>query len=198
MIQTERERRLVREAAPQLEDYLRQLELRVEFRLAEERDLPRVAQLTQKTNQFNLSLRRRTLDEIRAMGDGVEIFVISATDRFGDYGTVGAAILAAGSSGNESVELETWLLSCRALGRGIEQAFLAFIGEAARTRGALYLEAPLVHGPRNQPLRTFVEQSGFKAAENDLLRLNLNEIPAAPDHIRREQPERQRAAHLGG
>ena len=198
MIQTERERRTVRKTAPRLEDYLRQLELRVAFRLAEERDLPRVAQLTQKTNQFNLSLRRRTLDEIRTLGEGVEIYVVSATDRFGDYGTVGVAIVAPGPPQSEAVELETWLLSCRALGRGIEQAFLTRICEVARTRGARRLEAPLVHGPRNQPLRVFVEQSGFVAAGDDLLQLSLDEIPPAPTHIRWEPTDSREAAYHDG
>ena len=186
MIQQEGKRRRSRETVPCIEDYLRQLELRVDFRRAGEADLPRVAQLTQKTNQFNLSLRRRSLEEIQALGPEVETYVVSARDRFGDYGTIGVGILAPAGEREDAVELDTLLVSCRALGRGIEQAFLERLCKVARARGARRLKAPFVKGPRNQPVLRFLRQGGFVAQDGDVLQRPLEKEIVVPGHIQWE------------
>jgi FkbH-like protein len=186
MIAQERQRKQATRSAVGLEDYLSQLELHVSFRPAGVRDLPRVAQLTQKTNQFNLSLRRRNLEQVQALGPGTETYIVSARDRFGEYGTVGVGILGPASGRAGDVELETFLLSCRALGRGIEQAFLARLCDAASARGARSLHAPFVEGPRNQPVRRFLEQSGFVAGADNTLERRLDDALVMPSHIRWE------------
>ena len=96
MMLQEQERQQVRQAHAHLNDYLHDLKLQVEMREARAFDLSRVAQLEQKTNQFNLTLARRTLDQLKALGRSHSIYVVHAADRFGDYGLIGACILRAG------------------------------------------------------------------------------------------------------
>ena len=113
-----------------LESYLASLELKAVMQRASEEELARVSQLLQKTNQFNLSLRRRTLPETRALLPVHDIWVMSASDRFGDYGLVGVCIAR---RDDESLFLDSFLMSCRALGRGIEEAFLHGIAQHAHS-----------------------------------------------------------------
>jgi FkbH-like protein len=108
MVRQEQQRQHERETAGDLESYLQSLQLRVRMRVAGAADLPRLAQLTQKTNQFNTSLRRRDLAEIKSLGPQTTIYVVEASDKFGDYGLVGVAILR---SNGEHFELDTLLMS---------------------------------------------------------------------------------------
>jgi predicted enzyme involved in methoxymalonyl-ACP biosynthesis len=79
------------------------------------------------------------------------------SDRFGDYGLVGAVIFEAGA---EAVEVDTLLLSCRALGRGVEHRMLARLGEVARARALGGVNVPFVPTGKNQPALDFLSQSG--------------------------------------
>ena len=90
-------------------------------------ELARVAQLTQRTNQFNSSLKRRTISEVMALSSEAKVLVLKGRDRFGDYGSTGLAIMRPESS-DGVWELDTLLMSCRVLGRGVEDAFLHAMG----------------------------------------------------------------------
>ncbi len=162
MVRQEQARQDGRAAAGGMESYLASLGLVVEMRLAEVGDLPRVAQLTQKTNQFNLSLKRRSLPEIQALPRDARVHVIRAHDRFGDYGLVGVCILVPGSAGPTQFQFDTLLLSCRALGRGVEDALLYGVRMAIESAGGTRLVAPFVEGPRNEPVREFLIRSRFQ------------------------------------
>jgi FkbH-like protein len=140
--------RLEREAGS-LEKFLEELQLEVRIQRMAEAQAPRVAQLTQRTNQMNTTLIRRTEQEVRAS----ECYTVDVSDRFGSYGLVGALFLV---EDGEALILENLLLSCRALGRGVEQRMLAWAKEQSPARGKARLEIPVVEGPRNQPARDFV------------------------------------------
>jgi FkbH-like protein len=142
-----------------LEEYLRSLALKVEVRRPNPDERARVAQLTQKTNQFNLTTIRRTEAEIDAlMGDPAwRVFVLTVTDRFGDYGLVGVCIAEVG----ERFRLDTFLLSCRVLGRGVETAFFAEVARHLAELGCNALEAMFVETQRNAPARPFLGAHGF-------------------------------------
>ena len=167
MMQQEQQRQQVRQSHAQLGDYLRDLKLQVEMREATPFDLPRVAQLEQKTNQFNLSLRRRTLDELKSLGRDHSIYVVNAADRFGDYGLIGTCIIAPDDADPTQYLLDTLILSCRSLGRGIEEAVLSGLLRDVQSRGGNRLSALFVPGPRNEPVRDFLRRAGFaEEAEN--------------------------------
>jgi FkbH-like protein len=182
MLRQERLRQESIKAAAGLDGYLDDLRLSVEMCEAQARDLPRVAQLIQKTNQFNLSLRRRALEEIQGMAGDWRTFVLSASDRFGDYGQIGVCILRRCDEATE--EIDTFLLSCRALGRGVEQAMLHGVFRLARRGGARTIRAPLVVGPRNEPARSFFTASGFRCETSELLVADTDLPVALPKHVK--------------
>lgn len=177
-LRQEVERKAFAADAADLGGYLASLDVAVEMRRAGDGDLPRVAQLTQKTNQFNLSLRRRSLGDIGALPPDHAIWIVSARDRFGDYGTVGVGIVR---SGGATAELDTFLLSCRALGRGVEDAFLHGLCAVAADSGASRLRAPAVEGPRNAPARDFFAARASRA--EDAFELDLARAPQVPQHV---------------
>jgi FkbH-like protein len=179
MIQQEGHRRRFTESAVSMDSYLAGLRLNVEMREAEPYDLARLAQLTQKTNQFNLSLRRRTVEGIKALDSSYRLFVLNARDRFGDYGQIGCCILHRDES-PQSLVIDTFLLSCRVLGRGVEGAFLFGVAEVARRAGASEIVAPLVEGPRNAPALAFFDKTSFRREGSQYVAaaVGLGAVPA--------------------
>ena len=182
MMQEESRRRGEQRTAASLEQYLASLDLEVEIREPDDAEWPRVAQLSQRTNQFNLSLKRRTAEEMRAVADNDSVLIVKARDRFGDYGLVGACIVRKPVSA--ACEIDTLLMSCRVLGRGVEDAFLHAMAKAAAARGASQLVAPFVAGPRNQLVKEFLARSGFFETQPNTWVRTVTEIPALPKHVR--------------
>ncbi len=137
-------------------EFLASLELDVRIFTPEPRQVPRVAQLTQRTNQFNTTTLRRQEPEIAALVDALRggCVAVEVRDRFGDYGLVGVALL--GQEGNALV-VEGLLLSCRALGRGVEHRMVARLGEIALERGLAEVRLPFVPTAKNQPARQFLD-----------------------------------------
>ena len=132
--------RLERQAGS-LDEFLAGLQLKTDVAPPMEEEWSRVARLTQRTNQFNFTTIRRTEAEVRRLSqEGLECLRIRVSDRFGDYGLVGLMIFAASSDG---LRIDTMLLSCRVLGRGIEHAMLARLGRLAVERGLSWVEAPV-------------------------------------------------------
>src|SRR5262249_55748672 len=137
--------------------------------------LARVAQLTQRTNQFNFTTIRRGDGEIQRLSEtGLECRVVEVSDRFGDYGLVGVMIFA---EREEVLEVDTFLLSCRVLGRGIEHRMFNELGRISRQRGRSLVEAVVIPTGRNQPARDFLASvaAGFR---EDLPGRWLYRIPA--------------------
>jgi FkbH-like protein len=183
MMRQERERDVARTAISP-EEFLASLDLRVTFTSAGPEHVGRVTQLINKTNQFNLTTRRRTEAEVSALigaGDA-RTFVVEVDDRFGSYGLVGVAI--ATGVGSSSWELDTLLMSCRVLGRGVETAFLAAIVSAARAAGATTLVGRFVPTAKNEQVRNLYRDHGFRAEGADTFVLALTDSIAVPRHIR--------------
>jgi FkbH-like protein len=148
------------------EDFFRFLEQEAELEPVSELTLARVAQLTQKTNQFNLTTRRYTEPQIAGMAKQPDwhIFSIKVRDRFGDHGLVGVAIA---HDQGEQCEVDTFLLSCRVIGRTVETALLAHLAESARRRGCKRLVGWFLPTKKNAPARDFYEQHGFERQKTD-------------------------------
>jgi FkbH-like protein len=147
-----------------MDGYYRSLEMRLTIRPADEPSLARIAQLTQKTNQFTLTTRRYTEVEIRALlekPEEAEVLSIALRDRFGDFGLIGAAILR---YRDKAAVIDSFLLSCRALGRGVEDAFLVHIAELAKRRGRDALIGEYLPSRKNGQTRDFYPRHGFATA----------------------------------
>jgi FkbH-like protein len=148
------------------EDFFRFLEQEAELEPVSDLTLARVAQLTQKTNQFNLTTRRYTEPQIAEMAKQPEwhIFSIRVRDRFGDHGLVGVAIA---HDEADQCEVDTFLLSCRVIGRTVETALLAHLAESAAQRGRKRLVGWFLPTKKNAPARDFYEQHGFNRQETN-------------------------------
>lgn len=169
------ERGKVEKTAGSLGDFIAQLHVDVHIQPLAAGQVARVAQLTQRTNQMNTTLIRRNEAEVAAMvgRDPVVCLTVDVTDRFGSYGLVGAMFL---NYREDTLLVESLLLSCRALGRGVEHQMLARIGELALANGKAWVEVGLVEGPRNQPARQFVAAVGARIPAGDCATLQY-----APD-----------------
>ena len=151
-------RRALRGAATSLEEFLAALQLDVRIRPLASGDVTRAAQLAQRVTQFNLSVIRRSEAELGTLwrAGSLEAVVVEVSDRFGDYGLVGLVLW---TTAGDRLTVDSFLLSCRALGRGVEHRMLAQLGRLAEDRGLTWVELPFVETPRNRPLRDFLHAS---------------------------------------
>jgi FkbH-like protein/FkbM family methyltransferase len=141
-----------------IEDFLAGLALKVEIKEPTPAQLPRVSQLTQRTNQFNLTTIRRSEGEIQQLLQSeVECRIVEVSDRFGDYGVVGVMIF---STGDDTINVDTFLLSCRVLGRGVEHRMLARLAEIAKERGLSRVDVTYIPTQKNLPALNFLDSLG--------------------------------------
>jgi hypothetical protein len=166
MYQEGAQRRRFREQSLSLKDFVRGLELRVEIADATEEDCGRVSQLSYRTNQFNLTTLRRSESEVRTLlkRSDVHCLVVRVADRFGDYGLVGVAICEAGA---DCYRVDTLLLSCRVLGRGVEHVVLSRLGERALKDGKRLVEFRCLPTGKNQIALDFISRIGGRFRNAD-------------------------------
>lgn len=162
-----------------LHDFLKSLETEVGIAPAAAFTIPRIAQLTQKTNQMNLTTRRYTEADIVALVEDPAHFVfsVSSRDRFGDHGIIGVFILKIDA---DSCFIDTFLLSCRVIGRGIEDSMAASIDGFARQHGLKKLKGEYIPTHRNKPAAGMYERLGFKKTSDTFFEIDLKESPLAP------------------
>jgi FkbH-like protein len=181
----------LRESASSVEEYLRQLGVRVSVERAHLGDVGRLAQLTQRTNQFNLTTERLTAPEVRSMTEdpGRLVLTVRSSDRFGDDGVVGALFACREPDG---LRVENLLLSCRVLGRGIERAVVASVLDHAKVEGLTQVTAGYRPTPRNHRVREFWPSVGFVALDSQpddpavelTFRHPLDRPLDLPEHVR--------------
>jgi len=147
-----------------LEEYLASLGTQVEVGCNSSTQIARVAQLTQKTNQFNLTTRRYTESEIqeRMQNPAWRVFWCACRDRFADEGVIGAALI---EIKNGEWLIDNFLMSCRVLGRGVEKAFLGTICDQAASSGAQMIRGGFIRSAKNSQTENFLETCGFTADE---------------------------------
>src|SRR5690242_6368011 len=142
-----------------LAEFLASLNLQVRIAAMTADQLPRVAQLTQRTNQMNFTSVRRTESEIQTLlqSGGYECLTVDVSDRFGGYGLSGVIMFRAG---RKALAVDSFLLSCRALGRGVEHRMLARLGEIAQERGLTEVDVPFIPLQRNRPAGALLSSIG--------------------------------------
>ena len=160
MYSSQRERKELRQTVGNLETWLHSLETTVQRAANNTSVLARISQLTQKTNQFNLTNRRYQVAELEQFltSGHWKILGYRVSDRFGDNGLVGVALLR---FAGDVCEIDSFLMSCRVIGRGIEQAMLADICQLAATEGVHKLSGLYSKTPRNSLCEDFLENHGF-------------------------------------
>lgn len=183
MYVADRQRSALKSQGQSLEDWLKLLELRVVSESLNEANLDRAAQLFNKTNQMNLSTRRMTAAELLAWSqqEGHRLWTFRVADKFGDYGLCGIGSFAReGANGR----LMDFLLSCRVMGRGVEETMLNLIVRHAQDAGCGELYAEYIPTPKNKPCEKWFSNQPKLQRANGVFRVSLADPPSAPVHVR--------------
>ena len=184
MYAQQRERKELEKSISNLDDFLEQLDIKVKMKNSNEFLIPRISQLTLKTNQFNLTTRRYQEEEIRNFTNDHKFIVGCAQvlDKFGDNGITGVYII---NKQDKIWSIDTFLLSCRIMGRGVENGILSQILIDAKHNGVEEIRANFIPTQKNKPAENFLPDFGFqKEGDNWIYKLN-NEIKL-PKHLKVE------------
>ena len=149
-----------------LEEYLERLEIHVHLRKAKNQDIDRIAQLTQKTNQFNLTSKRYTSETVRdflAQTDMI-VYVVESSDKYGSYGEISTIIIRVEK---DNATVDTFLMSCRAMGRTIEFALLKIVENELYENGVRRVIGLYKPTEKNKPVEGFYEKNGYMLLDKD-------------------------------
>jgi FkbH-like protein len=182
MYVSERKREVLKKNVGSLEDWLRTIGLKVILEELNEVNLPRTCQLLNKTNQMNLSTRRLTEPELEAWlrGPGRKLWTLRVSDKFGDSGLTG--IVGVEAEG-PALMIVDFILSCRVMGRKIEELMLATAVRHAREHCLREVTARYLATAKNKPCLEFFQRSGFQVRDETVYYWTLEDEYAAPDYI---------------
>ncbi len=178
------ERTQLRNASGTMDDYLRSLRMTLTISRANAFSVPRIAQLTQKTNQFNLTTRRYSEGDISRMADdrSWRVYFAELEDSFDRAGIIAVALV---HDTGDVARIDSFLMSCRVIGRGIENGLLAHIARESKEGGQRQLVGEYIATSKNELASGFLAQAGFASddpAAGGFWRLDLGAtLPAVPD-----------------
>jgi len=186
MYSQQRDRKTLEKSSDNLEDFLKNMALKITIKKADSFTIPRISQLILKTNQFNLTTKRYSLEEIKKMvqTDNFLIGCVQVEDKFGDNGITAAFIVE--KNGTKEWILDTFLLSCRVMGRQIEKSILGYIIKIAKQNNVDKIIANFIPTKKNQPIENFLPNCGFKKEKN-FWSISLNDSFMVPDFIKIEE-----------
>lgn len=162
MYQQQKNRKKLKKSTINLDEFLDQLETKIKIKNADKFTIPRISQLTLKTNQFNLTTNRYQEEQILNFSKDENMIVnsVQVEDKFGDNGTTGVFIINKKNS-TEWI-LDTFLLSCRVMGRKVEEAIMSYIISSAKNDGVTKINASYIPTQKNKPCEFFLSNIGFK------------------------------------
>jgi FkbH-like protein len=165
MYATERQRDNLKKSLSSVDDWLTSLEIKIKIEELNEVNLQRTAQLFNKTNQMNLSTRRLTEKELIdwVNEDNHKLWVFRVSDKFGDSGLTGIISLRVE---NNECRIVDFILSCRVIGRKVEETMLFKAIQKAKSLGLKNVNAKYIPTSKNKPCLDFWKRSGFKLNEN--------------------------------
>ena len=153
--------RLEKSKVMSINDYLLTLNTIIEIYKADTFNIPRIAQLTQKTNQFNLTTKRYSESEIAEMNSSNNlIFCASVSDKFGDNGITAAGIILTRDS---EAEIDSYMLSCRILGREVEFAVIKTVLNSLFAKGVRTIKSTYIPTLKNRQTENFYDLLGFSS-----------------------------------
>ena len=175
MYKEQRRRNEYRLEFNRLEDYLASLDLQIIIDLNDHTKIERLAQLTQKTNQFNARTIRYSESDVGRMisQHDFDVFSITVNDKFGQYGITGLCII---SYQGASAFIDTFLLSCRVLSRHIEFKMIYSLINYLKKRNIETLTAEYLPTLKNVQIAAFFDKSGFKVIDkkNETIKYHIN------------------------
>ena len=167
-----------------LEDFWKDLQLEVKIEPAQPFSIPRIAQLTQRTNQMNLTTRRHTESQVEALvaDPNWRVVSVAAKDRFGDHGIIGVMFL---KLEQDRCHIDNFLMSCRVLGLNLEQYMIAYAAAVARQAKRKTLLGEFIPTAKNKVAADMYPKLGFKRIGETLFAAELDEpIFRSPSHIK--------------
>jgi len=176
------QRQILADTAKNLDDFLNQLNIKLTIKTANDYTIPRISQLTLKTNQFNLTTKRYQEEEIKkfVLDPNYLVGCAQVEDKFGDNGITGVFIV---KKENKSEWLiDTFLLSCRIIGRGVESAILSYILKNAKDNGIVKVKGEFISTKKNKPCESFFLDSGFQKEGTQWV-YDTNNTIRMPKHI---------------
>ena len=181
MYAQQRQRKQFENTVSNLDQFLKQMDIKVKIKQSNGFLIPRISQLTLKTNQFNLTTRRYQEEEIRKFSkdENFEVGCAQVLDKFGDNGITGAYIV---KKNETNWILDTFLLSCRVMGRGVEDAMLSHILKDAKNNSIEEFKAEFIPTLKNKPAENFLSDFGFRKHDNFWVYDLKNDIKS-PNHL---------------
>jgi FkbH-like protein len=183
-------REQAKETYDNLDEYLASLEIEISAEINSLNSISRISQITQKTNQFNLTTRRYTEGQITSFMENSDSHILSYTikDKFGDNGLTAIAIVLMNS---QTAIIDSFLMSCRIIGRNIEKVILNNVLEWLKQNGIKEVKSEFIPTKKNMQVRNFYNQFGFKVISeiDDHIRYSINTddfIPNCYDYIKLE------------
>ncbi len=167
--QENKQREILRTSSTDLPSYLKSLGMTLEWRKFDRTGLQRIVQLINKTNQFNLTTRRYSSADVATIMENPEAITLQLqlTDVFGDNGVIGIVVVQPGKSSGSDFSIDTWLMSCRVLGRQVEEATLNIIASLAARHGAASLIGTYVPTAKNGMVRDHYAKLGFSQLKSE-------------------------------
>jgi FkbH-like protein len=161
MYKEEQQRNTIKEEFTSIEDYLKSLKLQIGIYMNEKELIPRMTQLIQKTNQFNLTTIRYTEVEISSFVKSPThlTFAFDVKDKFGEFGITGVAIT---NIKGEEAEIDTLLMSCRIIGRNVEFKFASEMIHQLKNHGVKRIYANYIRSTKNEQVLNYLDKVGFK------------------------------------
>lgn len=174
--QQEGERKMVEKNFSQIDGFLRHLEIKGSFLPFQQKDRGRIAQLSQRSNQFNLRTLRYSEADIDRIMKEAEYFSIqvSLTDKYGSHGLV--SIISGKKQGRNRLFIENWIMSCRVINKGVELAALNVLVEKARKKGIRQIIGEFIPTPKNALVSKHYEKLGFVQSKANTWVLELDDF----------------------
>lgn len=149
-----------------IDEYLKSLETEIYINKIKESDIPRVVQLTQKTNQFNLTTKRYTESDIKNMlnSDKYLVYIASVKDKFGDNGK--CVVIIVEKLDDKIADIDTFIMSCRVMGRFIEDSVISFVENDIKNIGFKEIRSHYYPTKKNMPVKDLFERLGYVVIDN--------------------------------
>ena len=167
-----------------MDEYLDSLQMKIIIKPFVENDFDRISQLTQRSNQFNLTTKRYTKSDILLFSSSSKhlTFSVNLSDKFGDYGLISVVIL---EIFDDSIQIDTWLMSCRVLNRGVEYFLMNHIVSELISKGFSKLSGNYIPTEKNELVKPLLSNLGMNLKDADLClySLDLNNFIKFKTHI---------------
>lgn len=182
----EKQRKSNLENSVSVDDFLKDLKMSIQIGILDDITLSRVIQLINKTNQFNLTTKRYSLEDVnKIVLNGGKVFWVRASDRFGDNGIIGVSILL--NTEPKAWFIDSLLLSCRIIGRKIESAFLSEIVKILKSENADYIYGHYIPTKKNAIVKDFYKNHDFQLSNKNekIWKFNINDnFLVTPNYIK--------------